>query len=158
MVEESADAAVGGDDGELAAPHGDGFGDAVQEALVRVKGEFVEGDVAALAGESVGVGGKGIDAAAVGELEDVGGRVGVAVEDDFAERFGAEMKDFSPIDAIFKLEAGLEEVFGGDIGVEASVPSADQQDEPEGIGEGEADLAGFDGDFERGVVLDPIDL
>src|SRR5437879_5975490 len=49
LVEKSIRAAMSGDDGELAAPHGNGFGDTVQEALIGVKGEFVESDMAALA-------------------------------------------------------------------------------------------------------------
>ncbi len=55
FVEDGLGAAMGGDDGECAAPLGEGFGDAVEHALVLVKGEFVELDVAAFAGECVGV-------------------------------------------------------------------------------------------------------
>ena len=73
LVEECADATVSGDDGELAAPGGDGFGDAIQEALVLVEGKFVEGDMAAFAGEGVGIGGKGVNPAAIGEMEGKGG-------------------------------------------------------------------------------------
>src|SRR5262249_16872689 len=85
LVEEGVDAALGGDDGELAAPGGAGFGDAIEGALIFVQGELVQGDVAAFAGEGVWVGGEGIDAAAVGELEDVGGGAGFVIEQRFAD-------------------------------------------------------------------------
>src|SRR5580765_1616645 len=89
LIEKGADAAMGGDDGELTAPGGDGFGDAVEEALILVESEFVDGDVAAFAGEGVGFGGKGINAAAVGELERIGGGIGTGIEEDFAQVDGA---------------------------------------------------------------------
>ena len=108
MPEEIGAAARSRNDGKLAAPHGDRFGDAVKEPLVLVQGELVKGDVAALAGQGVGVGRERINAAAVSELEDIGGGVGVAIEQDFAEIGGADVQEVGPVDAIFELEFGLE--------------------------------------------------
>jgi len=107
LVEEGGGAAMGGDDGELAAPHGDGLGDTVEQALIGVEGEFVEGDVAALAGEGVGIGGKGIDTPTIGELEDVGGDIGVAVEEDIAEISETDVHEIGPMATVFDLETGL---------------------------------------------------
>ena len=73
MVKKAVGATVGGDDFELAAPGGDGLGDAVEQGLVLVKSKFIEDDMAALASEGVGIGGEGMDGAAVGEMEDPGG-------------------------------------------------------------------------------------
>jgi hypothetical protein len=143
---------------ELAAPGGDGFGDAIEETLVGVEGEFIEGDMTAFAGEGVGVGGEGIDAAAIGELEDVGGGVGVFVEDDLTQGGGAKVEDFGPASAVFELEFGLELVARRDVGVQACLPGADQENKAEGVGEGKTYLAGFEGDFERGVVENPVAL
>jgi len=138
-----AGAAMGGDDGELAAPGGDGFGDSVEQALIGVQGELVEGDVTAFASEGVWVGGKAIDAAAVRELQGESGMAiaGFAVEEDFAEVGGALVQDFGPVDAIFEGEFGLGEISGDDIGVEAGVDGADEQDQAEGVAEGEAGIS-----------------
>ena len=46
----------------------------------------------------------------------------------------------------------------GDVGIEASILGADEEDEAEAVAIGEACLARFDADFERGVVIDPIAL
>ena len=158
VVEEAADAARGGDDGELAAPGGDGFGDAVELALVGVEGEFIQGDVAAFAGEGIGVGGEGIDAAGIGELEGKGGAAGIAVEEDFAEVGGAGVEEVGPVEAVFAGEVGSALVAGDDVGIEAGVGGADEEDEAEAVGVGEAGLAGFDAEFERGVVVNPVAL
>ncbi len=155
LEEEGGGAARGGDDGELAAPVGDGFGEGVEEALVRVEGKFVEGDVAAFTGEGVGVGGEGVDAAAIGEFEDVGGGTGIGFEEDFAEVGGADVEEIGPVAAIIELKAGLAKVAGGDKGVEAGVFGADEADEAEAVGVGETGLAGLDADFEWGIVIDP---
>ena len=149
MVEESIDAAMGGDDGELAAPGGAGLGDPVKGALILVEGEFVEGYVAAFARECVWVGREGINAAAIGELEYVGGRFGTGVENGFAKVSGSGMQDVGPMGAVFELKFGLELVAGRDESVKPGVLGTDEQDEAKGIGIGETDLPGFDGDFER---------
>src|SRR5437764_2212269 len=99
LGEESTGAAVSGDDGELSAPGGDGFGDAVKKTLILMEGEFVEGNMAALAGESIGIGGEGKDAAAIGELEDIGGGVGIAIEQDLAVLGAANVQEISPVAA-----------------------------------------------------------
>jgi hypothetical protein len=158
LIEEGADAAVGGDDGELAAPGGDGFGNAVKEALVLVEREFVEGDMAAFAGQGVGIRGKGIDTAAIGELEDVSGGIGVRIEEKSAEILGGDVHEFSPVKAIFELEFGLELIAGRNEGIETRVVEADETDEAIGVAIGKTNLAGFDGEFEGGLVLDPIAL
>src|SRR5258706_416624 len=75
-----------------AAPGGDGFGHAIEEALVRMERELVEFDVAALAGQSVRIRGEAIDTAAIGELEDVSGGVAGLVEDDLAQVARAEVE------------------------------------------------------------------
>src|SRR5437899_217161 len=60
LIEKIAGATRGGDNGKLTTPHDNGLGDAVQQPLIRVKGEFVQGNMAALAGQGVWVGRKGI--------------------------------------------------------------------------------------------------
>ena len=103
MVEEGAGAAVGGDDGELTAPHRDRFGDTVEKTLVGMEREFVESDVAAFSGESIRVGGKGIDSPTVGELQNVSGGAGVFVEEHFAQLGGTKVEEPGPIEAVFEL-------------------------------------------------------
>ena len=103
MPEEICAAARSGNDGELATPHGDRFGHPVKKALIGMESEFVKGDVATLAGQSVGVGREAVDAAAIGELKSVGGGIGVLVEKDLAQIGGAQVKDFGPVDAVFDL-------------------------------------------------------
>jgi len=68
LVEESVRTAMSGDDGESAAPLGNGFGDAVEKALILVKGEFVDFHMATFSRESVWVGGEAVDATAIREL------------------------------------------------------------------------------------------
>src|SRR4051812_30572868 len=85
LVEDSVNAAMGGDDFKLAAPGGDRFGHAVEESLVWVEGEFIEDDMAAFAGEGVGIGGERVDAPAIVVFEDVGAGVSLAVDEDFTE-------------------------------------------------------------------------
>lgn len=140
------------------APGGDGFGDAIEETLVGMEGEFIEGDMTAFAGEGVGAGGEGIDAATVGELEDAGGGFGILVKEHFADVAEADVQQGGPVAAIFEGEAGLIEVAGADVGVQPSIFGADQLDEAIGVAPGEAGLAGFDDDFERGVVENPVAL
>jgi hypothetical protein len=140
LIEEGADTAVGGDDRELAAPHGNGFGDAIEEALVGVEGELVEGNVAAFAGEGVGVGRKGVDAATVGELEGESREAGGGIEEDLTEVDGAAVEEVGPVETILELEASLLLVTGGDVGIEASVFVTDKEDEAEAVGEGESGL------------------
>jgi hypothetical protein len=53
LVKESVEAAMGGNDGELAAPSGYRFSDFVEETLVLVECKLVELDVATFASESV---------------------------------------------------------------------------------------------------------
>ena len=57
--------------------------------------------------------------------------------------------------AVFEVQSGLNEVAGGDVSVQAGFFDADEEDQAEGVGIGEAGLAGFDKDLERGIVLDP---
>jgi hypothetical protein len=158
LIEEGVGAAVGGDDGEVAAPGGDGLGHAVEEALIFVQGEFVEFNVAAFAGEGIGVGREAVDAAAVGEFEDVGGEVVAAIEDHFAEVEGGQVDDAGPVFAILEIESGLGFVAGRDPDIEPCVGVAGAADGIIGIGVGDADLAGFLDDFEWGIVGDPGDL
>ena len=155
LVEERIAAAVSGDDGERAAPLGDGFGDEEKLALVGVEGELVDFDMAAFAGEGVGVGGEAMDAAAVGELKDMGGEALNSVEDDEAEVGGGAVEDFGPSEAVFEVEAGLEFVAGGEPDIEAGAGEGGFHDGVEGVGFGGADLARFFPDFERGRVAEP---
>src|SRR6266850_6196784 len=53
LIEESAAAAMGGNDGELASPHGDWLGDMEKLPLILMQGEFIQFDVPTFAGESI---------------------------------------------------------------------------------------------------------
>src|SRR6516164_8934372 len=64
LVEVTIGPTMGGHDGDGAAPGGYREGDFEQGALVRVKCELIDFDVAAFAGQGVGVGGEAVDAAA----------------------------------------------------------------------------------------------
>ena len=139
----------------MAAPGGDRLGDAVEETLVGVQGEFVEGDMAAFAGQRIWIGGKGIDAAAVGELDDVRGGVGGAVEKELAAIGESDFHEVGPVTAVIELEAGLRLVARRDESVEAGAPGADEKDQAIAITPGEAGLAGFDAELQRGIVFDP---
>jgi len=99
---------MGGDDRDGTAPLGDGFGDAEEEALIFVEGEFVELDVTAFASEGIGAGGDAVDAAAVGEVEHLGGDVVFCVEDDCTEIDGVQVEEGSPVFAIFEVEPGCD--------------------------------------------------
>jgi hypothetical protein len=156
--ENGGEAAVSGNDGELAAPGGDGFGDAIEEALIFVESEFVESDVAAFAREGVGIRGERIDTMAISELEDVGGGIRFVVEEHFAFIAEADVHEAGPVAAVVQLETCLVEVAGGDVGVEPGVLGADEEVEAVAVAPGEAGLAGFDDDFEGGIVVDPVAL
>ena len=152
---EGIDAAGRGNDGELTAPHGYRFGSAIEEALIRVERELVKRDVATFASEGVRIGGKGINAAAVGEFDDVGGGFGFAVEEDFAAVGESDFHKLCPVTAIIELNAGLGLVARGDEGVEASTFGAYKDDQAIAVAPGEAGLAGFDADFQGRIVFDP---
>src|SRR5437588_3070452 len=107
LVENGIGTAMGGDDFELAAPGGARFGHAIEEALVGVEREFVEDDVAAFAGECVGVGAEGVNAATILEAEDVTAQTFVGIEDLFATRLTAQLPYLCPIFAIFQKQARL---------------------------------------------------
>ncbi len=106
VVENGVEAALGGDDGELAAPVDARAGDGVKLALVFVNGEFVELDVTGFADEGVWVRGEAIDGSAAGESEDVSGEVFVALDDLFAEVLDPEIEFARPIFAIPEILAG----------------------------------------------------
>src|SRR5207249_8903557 len=55
FVEKGANAPVRGNDGELAAPGDNGFGDPVQQPLIMVQRELIEFTMPALAGQCVRV-------------------------------------------------------------------------------------------------------
>ena len=136
FVEDGVCAAMGGDDGDLAAPGGDGFGDLIEHALILMESEFVELDVAAFAGKGVWVGGEAIDAATGGELEDVGGEMVFAIKDELAEVVGGLLEESGPGDAIAEIEAGLFFVARGDPDVESSIAASGFEDGVIGVGVG----------------------
>ena len=136
LVEKGIGAAVGGDDGESAAPLGDGFRDAVEEALILMEGELIHFDMAAFAGEGVGIGGDAVNAAAIGEFEDTCGEVVFVIQDDDAKIDGGDMKNPCPIDTILEVKAGQAVVAGGDPDVKAGFGGTDLEDGVEGIGFG----------------------
>ena len=127
-------------------------------SLVRVECELIDFDVAAFAGESVWVGGEAVDAAAIGELEDVGGAVFLFVEKELAFVGGKEVEEFGPVAAVLEVEEGLGFVARGDPDVEAGLGCARFEHGVESIGFGGTDLAGFFPDAQDGVVLDPAKL
>ena len=107
LVEDGVGATMGRDDGESPAPGGGWFGVAIEEALVWMKGEFVELDVATSRGDGVNAGREGVDALAGGEAEDPGFEVLFGIDNTFAKVLGSDLKDGGP------LFADLEVVDGG---------------------------------------------
>ncbi len=136
----------------------DRLGDLEQGALIGVKRKLVHFDVAAFAGEGVGVGGEAVDAAAIGELEDVGAGVFLSIEEELAFVGGEEIEEFGPVAAVFEIEEGLGLVARGDPDVEAGFGGAGFEDGIKGVGFGGTDLAGFFPDAQDGVVHYPFEL
>jgi len=120
-----------------------------------MESEFVEFDVAAFAGECVGIGREAIDAAAIGEFEDASGEVVAAIENDNAQIDGGKIEDFGPGAAVVAIEEGLTLIARADPDIELGIGRADDEDEVKGIGDGGTDLARFLPDFERPIVIDP---
>ena len=158
VVKEAIRAAMGGDDFELTAPGGDGLGDAVEEGLVLVEGKFIKDDVAALAGEGVGIGGEGMDGATVGEAEDAGGIPVVGQEQRLAGQAASLVEAPGPEFAVLNKETGLEVIAGTDPDIVPGTIVGGAHDRGEGGGKGEADLAGFFHDFELGGIVNPAKL
>lgn len=108
-VEEVVGAAVGGDDGDLAAPGDAGVGDGEEFLGVLVEGEFVEDTGASFSCLCVGAGGEGVDTATVSKFE-----VGVVrfewIGEDWAVEvgFGEGVEFAGEIVTIAEEEAGLE--------------------------------------------------
>jgi hypothetical protein len=120
-----------------------------------MEGEFVDFDVAAFAGQGVGVGGEGVDATAIGELEDVGGEMVLFVQDDETQVLGREVEDSCPFAAVFEIEAGLEIVTGAYPDIEFGFLESDFHDGVEGVCFRSTDLPGFFPDSEVVIVLVP---
>jgi hypothetical protein len=57
--------------------------------------------------------------------------------------------------AVIKLKAGLGFVARGNEGIEAGAFGADEKDQAIAVAPGETGLAGFDADFQQGIVFDP---
>ena len=146
---------MGGDDGQSASPRSDRLGHPVKEALILVEGELVNFDMTAFAGKSIGVGGKAVNAPAIGELEDVGGESVFGIKVEVTEIGDGEVEDCCPVLAIFEIEFGLELVAGTDPDVEFGIGGAGFEDRVESVGFGDADLASLLHDFERPGVINP---
>ncbi len=146
-------AAWGGKDFDVAAPVGAGHGDGEEFFLLFVEGEFVEDAVAAFAGLSVGIGGEGVDAVAVGEVDAV---LGDGFDEAIAE--AAELEEVGAPNDVFDEKASLGLVGAAHPGVDV----ARAVTEVEGVAEhgefGPAELAAFDAKFARGIVKDPLGL
>ena len=158
LVEEGVRAAMSGNDGEGAAPLGDGLGDPIEQALVLVEGEFVHFDMAPLSGQGVWVGGQTINPPAIGELKHVGGEIIFGVQQDHSEVRGTQVEDFCPIEAVFQIQAGRDVVARGDPNIETGVCRADFEDGVEGIGFGGAYLSGFLHDSHVPLIRHPCRL
>jgi len=150
--------AMGGDDGKLAAPGGDGFGDGEQEALIAMESELVEFDMAAFAGEGVGIGGNAVYRATGKEAEAESGDRGARVEEDLALVEARGLESVGPELAVLEVEAGLEEVAGGDEDIVGRTGSGHLEDGVQSIGIGGSDLAGFLDDLHGGGIGDPGEL
>ena len=149
---------MGGNQGKGTAPHSDGFGDAIEQPLILVQSELVEFDVAAFAGECVWIGGERIDAAGIGEMEGVGAQAVLGIEIDLAEVGDGGVKEISPEFTVFEIKTGGDLIAGGDEDVEPGVGIAGKHDGVVRVGVGDADLAGFLDDFERGEIEGPVGL
>src|SRR5688572_9158037 len=158
FIKDGLVAAMGGDDGELAAPGGARLGDAIEFALLAMDGELVELDVAGFADESVGVGGQGKDAAAGFEAESERAQVLAFVEDLPFGFVGGQLKCLSPALALAQIFAGGGKIAGGDPDVEAGVQGAGFANGVEGIGGGQTNLATLFDNPKRGGIIDPAPL
>ena len=114
LVEEGVLAVVGGPDGKVAGPGDAGLGGLPEEAGVRVLGEFVEANVAAVNGHGVGVGGESNDPRAVIEFD-------VTDTDFFGERAGnavaVEGFGFEDVLAVAEDGAGIAEHVGEGVNI-----------------------------------------
>lgn len=154
-VEEVVMRSVGGDDLEVTAPGDAGERGLVEEFWVWVEGEFVEDAGSAFACLGVYGGGEGVYGGVIGEVEGIGGGFKGVVEDGVGEGRGGEVDGGGEFGAILEEEFGLGMVLGGDPGVEFGGSFGVVEDEGEGGGVGDADLAGFFDKFDFGVIVDP---
>ena len=137
---------------------GAGLGVAVKFALVFADGEFIELDVAGLADERVGMGTEAGDRPATGKLKDMSSDVFFLVDDDLAEVLGHDVEEARPAFAVLNVEARGAFVARGDPDVVTAFFVGSFPDGIEGVGESDADLAGFLDDLEAAFVVDPAGL
>lgn len=138
---------------ELAFPVGARKGNGEEFFLLFVEGEFVDDAIAAFAGLGVGIGGEGVDARAVGEVEAV---LGGGLDEAMVAAEPGEEVDV--VACVFEKEFGIGLVATGGPGVEAMVEVADVVDVAEHGDPRPAELTGFDAKFERRIVEDPCEL
>jgi hypothetical protein len=69
-----------------------------------VQSELVNVHVAAFAGQGIRVGRKAVNAAAVGELQDMSREFVLRVQDNQADVGGGDVEDFGPFLTIFEVE------------------------------------------------------
>jgi len=141
---------MGGEEGEGAAPLGDGFGDGVELALVAVEGEFIKDDVAGFADDGVGVGGEAVDAEAVGEFEGLDPDGAVGKENALFGKGGDVVKGTGPAPAVAEELAGLNFIAAGDPDIQPGIAVGDEADGLVGGGITQSDLASFFDEDEAG--------
>lgn len=123
-----------------------------------MESELVNFDMAAFAGESVGVAGEAINAAAIGKFEDVCRRIIFAVEYDAAKVGGGDVKNFGPVLTILEIELRGELVAGGNPDVEFCTGVTGFEDGIKGVGESGANLTGLLPDAHGPGIGEPIGL
>ncbi len=159
LVEEGVFAVVGGPNGEIEAPGDAGLGGLPEDLGVRVLGEFVEADVAAIDGHGLGAGGEGDDTGAVGEFdvadfdfvgEGRGFAVGIEAADSdevFAVRnhVASDAEKFGEFEDLAHVFERTGPIFGGEE-VIAFSEAESFADIFEGVGKSPADANGFFGE------------
>ncbi len=158
FIEGAVGAVVSGHDADTSAPHGEGEGGFEEAVEIVVKGGLVDDGAALFAAEVGRAGREGDDFVAGGEAEAIGEEVAaVVVDGDFLDGAGGLIELTGPGGG------GLDE-FAGHILVVAEVPGIHAagggggEGAGGGLGPGEADAAGFLGDFNGGLVGHPADL
>ena len=147
--------AVGADHSHAAAPGDTGVSDGVQFAGIFVQGELVQKTVAPLARLCVRIAGHGIDAAPVGESDDVS--LGL-VHDFHAQILHGGIDDSGEGFAVVQKQPGLNLIPAGDPGVQSCVRHAFSANQIVRARPGDPDLTGFFHEFQAGVVQHPVSL
>ena len=155
LIEEVMTSAVGADHCHAAAPGDAGISDGVQFAGIFVQGEFVQKTVAPLARLGIRATGHGVEAAPVGEPDDVSFGL---VHNFHAQILHGGVDDPGERFAVIQEQPGLNLIPAGNPGVQSCARHAFSANQIVCARPGDPDLTGFFHEFQAGVVQHPISL